>query len=100
MNYLDDFLFAAINKMICDYLINSFIQVCSEINVPVAVEKTKWGSTIIVFLGILLDRERLLLSLPLEKQQKAVNLLKEVTNKKKVHVKQLPSFGRISQFSH
>ena len=88
-NYLDDFLFIAIAKMICDLMIQSFIDLCETINIPIALEKTKWGSTAIVFLGILLDGHYLLLSLPLEKQQKALRLLNDISGKKKATVKQL-----------
>ena len=88
-NYLDDFLFAAISKIICDWLIRSFLDLCEQINLPVAVEKTEWRTMVIVFLGILLDRRRLILSIPIEKQQKALNLLKGVTESKKITVKDL-----------
>ena len=50
-NYLDDFLFAAISKIICDWLIRSFLDLCEQISLPVAVEKTEWGTTVIVFLA-------------------------------------------------
>ena len=68
-NYLDDFLFMAIKKWICDNMIKMFLQLCKEVNIPVALEKTEWSDTVIVFLGILLDGQRLLLSIPLEKRQ-------------------------------
>ena len=88
-NYLDDFLFAAIAKMLCDFMIRSFLQLCADLCIPVAIEKTEWGTTLMVFLGILLDGKRLLLSLPLEKRDKALRLLNDLTGKKKVTVKQL-----------
>ena len=88
-NYLDDFLFAALTKLICNFLINSFLSLCGELNLPVAIEKTEWASTLIVFLGILLDGEWLLLSIPLEKQEKALRMLNDLTGKKRVTVKQL-----------
>ena len=70
-------------------MINSFLLLCQELNLPVAEEKTEWASTLVIFLGILLDRARLLLSIPIEKQQKALRLLNELTGKRKVTVKQL-----------
>ena len=88
-NYLDDFLFAAITKLICYYLINQFILLCEQINIPVAFEKTEWGTTMIVFLGILLDGKRMLLSIPLEKRDKALTLLRDIEGKRKITVKQL-----------
>ena len=89
VNYLDDFLFLVIMKIICDFMINQFLLLCNELHIPVAEEKTEWGTTLIVFLGILLDGRRLLISIPLEKQQKALKLLDDLTGKKKVTVKQL-----------
>ena len=88
-NYLDDFLFAAISRLICNYLIEQFLLLCSELNIPVAIEKTEWATTLIIFLGILLDGERLLLSIPLDKRDKALKLLRDITGKKKITVKQL-----------
>ena len=88
-NYLDDFLFMALIKAICNNMIEQFIVLCNEINIPVAFEKTKWADTLIVFLGILMDGELLSLSIPTGKQVKAVNLLTEAVAKKKVTIKQL-----------
>ena len=88
-NYLDDFLFTAIMKWLCNQQIHEFLILCEELAVPVAVEKTEWASTMIVFLGILLNGEQLLLCIPLEKKQKALKLLNDLTGKKKATVKQL-----------
>ena len=43
VNYLDDFLFAAICKALCDSQIQVFLDVCAEIKFPVSMEKTVWG---------------------------------------------------------
>ena len=88
-NYLDDFLFLAIAQLICNQMIQTFLDLCSELNLPVAIEKTEWADTVIVFLGILLNGASLTLSIPLDKRTKALNLLKELTGKKKATVKQL-----------
>ena len=88
-NYLDDFLFIAITWLICNFMIDKFLELCHELNLPVAVEKPKWGSTVIVFLGILLNGAHLTLGIPLEKQVKALNLLNDLTGKRKVTIKQL-----------
>ena len=57
VNYLDDFLFVALLKKYCREQIETFIEVCKMINFPVALEKTTWGDTIIIFLGLLIDTE-------------------------------------------
>ena len=47
-NYLDDFLFLAFSKLVCDGMIHEFLQLCTDLNVPVALEKTKWSDTLLV----------------------------------------------------
>ena len=88
-NYLDDFLFITIAKWICNQMIQQFLDLCNDLNLPVAAEKTEWGSTMIIFLGILLNGEKLILALPLDKHDKALRLLNDLSGKKKVTVKQL-----------
>ena len=58
LNYLDDFFFTALLKMCCDGQLETFLKVCHEINFPVALEKTCWGDTLMVFLGLLIDSEK------------------------------------------
>ena len=78
-NYLDDFLFIAMLKSICDSLIVQFFKLCKELGIPVTQDKTEWGTTKLVFLGILLDGENLVLAIPLEKQEKAIKLLNDLS---------------------
>ena len=59
-NYLDDFLFIALTLIRCNYLIQEFLNLCSEIGIPIALDKTEWAAIRIVFLGILLDGEHLI----------------------------------------
>ena len=56
-NYLDDFLFAAITKWLCNMMVIRFEELCEYLGVPLVSEKTVWATTCIVFLGILLDGE-------------------------------------------
>ena len=88
-NYLDDFLFVALARILCNALIQAFLNLCQELNIPVAIEKTEWGCMIIVFLGILLDGKNHMLSIPLEKRDKALALLQVIEDKKKITIKQL-----------
>ena len=86
VNYLDDYFFAALIAMICDQQLNKFLDVCSEINFPVALEKTFWHSTLLTFLGLLLDTEKQLVCVPLEKLEKASNQIDRLLSKKKAKV--------------
>ena len=42
-NYLDDFLFITRLLSLCNQFVNTFLQICSEVGVPIATEKTVWG---------------------------------------------------------
>ena len=88
-NYLDDFLFIPATLQACEDLINTFLQMCSEINCPVAEEKTVCATQLMVFLGVLMDGKNFLLALPEEKCKKAMNLLQWFISKKCATIKQL-----------
>ena len=90
-NYLDDFLFIAATKVLCDALVGIFLDMCKRLNIPIALDKTYWGVTRLVFLGILLDGENLTLVVPWEKHVKALALLREFADKCKAKVKDLQS---------
>ena len=45
INYLDDFLFIALLKCLCDGQMNIFLLICKDINFPVSLDKTFWGTT-------------------------------------------------------
>ena len=88
-NYLDDFLFTEVTRNDCNRMVTSFLQVCCAINLPVAHDKTEWASQQVVFLGILIDGSRLVLSVPLVKKDRALELLNMFKDKKKAKVHQL-----------
>ena len=56
INYLDDYLFAAMLKMMCDWQVQKFLDLCQEIGFPVNMDKTFWGTTLLTFLGLLIDK--------------------------------------------
>ena len=89
VNYLDDYFFAALLASMCDQQLSTFLTVCKLINFPVALEKTFWHSTLMTFLGLLIDSEKQLVCIPLEKLIKAQdmldNLLRKRNKKAKVH---------------
>ena len=88
-NYLDDFLFLAITLYNCNLMIEEFLAMCELIGVPIAAEKTEWGAISVIFLGILLDGENLVLRVPLEKRVKAINLIKSLLDKWKATIREL-----------
>ena len=88
-NYLDDFLFISGTAAECNYLVREFLNICEEIGFPVSLEKTEWASQRLVFLGILLDGVSKTLAIPVEKRNKALNMLMHLESKNKATVKEL-----------
>ena len=82
VNYLDDFFFAALLKQICDFQVNKFLEICQEICFPVSLEKTCWGTTVITFLGLLLDTLNQRICIPLDKIRKAIDMVEFMLNKR------------------
>ena len=100
INFLDDYLFAALWKHLCDSQVNEFIELCNFILFPVNLDKTFWGSTRLVFLGLLIDTVLQMVFIPIEKVQKANNMLDYMLNKQnhKVTLKKLQSLAGFLNF--
>ena len=73
----------------CNYLLNAFLDICHQVGFPISLDKTQWASEVITFLGVLLNGHQYVLSIPLEKKQKAEHLLDKMLNKTKSTVKDL-----------
>ena len=70
VNYLDDYLFAALLKQICNQQMQTFFDICESINFPISPEKTFWRTTQLTFLGFLIDTVAQAVCLPKEKIEK------------------------------
>ena len=55
INYLDDYLFIALLQRLCNFQMETFLEICKSINFPVSPEKTFRASTTMIFLGFLID---------------------------------------------
>ena len=97
-NYLDDFLYIAFALRTCNFLTKTFMDVCFQLGIPVAAEKTVWGTRIIVFLGILLDGQFFRLSIPEEKRIKATNQLNKFVTRRKATVKEIQQLTGLLNF--
>ena len=86
VNYLDDFFFVAMMKLICDTHINLFIKICAVINFPLSMEKTSWGSNLITFLGLLIDTTRQQVFVPIEKIAKSLDMINDFLTRRKSKV--------------
>ena len=82
INYLDDFFFVALNKFLCDFQVNNFLDICQEISFPVSLAKTIFAATRIVFLGLLIDTVLQLVCVPADKVIRIQNLLQMILDRK------------------
>ena len=89
VNYLDDYLFAALTKMICNGQIRIFLKVCELINFPVSMEKTEWGTCCLTFLGLLIDTINRLVCVPTDKIGKAKELIQMALERRKIKVRDI-----------
>ena len=91
VNYLDDFLFAALLKRHCDEQLRIFMDICRRIRFPVSEEKTFWGTTKLSFLGLLIDTATQQIWVPDEKWRRAIEMINFALNKpnRKITLKQL-----------
>ena len=97
-NYIDDFLFAAATARLCNQLTRVFLEVCSQIGVPVADEKTEWATQLIQFPGVLLDGYHFKLYIPEEKRIRACNALKKMMSCRKTTVKEIQQLTGLLNF--
>ena len=98
VNYLDDYLFMSLSKVRCLDLMNKFKEICEEIGVPIAAEKTIGPTCRLIFLGILLLGDLKLLCIPIEKKNKAINMLNAMLDRKKATVKQIEKLTGVLNF--
>ena len=89
VNYLDDYLFIAFLKRLGNSQVQVFLDVCNAINFPVAIEKMFWASTSLTFLGLLIDTIRQLICIPIEKVNRATEIVDRTLKEKKVTVQEL-----------
>ena len=82
VNYLDDNLFAAYLRWLCNQQMRIFIEVCESIGFPISADKTYWATTILQFLGLLIDTVNQLVLIPIEKVCKAHNMISQVVHSK------------------
>ena len=81
LNYLDNYFFAQLYKKVCDYQVRMFLDTCKQICFLVLLEKTFWRTTILVFLGLLIDTEEQVVRIPHEKVSKALDLIQYFLNR-------------------
>ena len=90
---LDDFLFIAPSKEICQGDLDNFLTSCQRIGIPIANEKTMGPDRALQSAGITLDTELMEVRLPEEKLDKYLSQLSYFCSRKRATV-----INRASQF--
>ena len=99
IHYIDDFLtFGAPESDECQRNISTMVKTCDRLGVPLAIQKLEGPSTNIVFLGILLDTDKLEIRLPTEKLQNLQLMLDSWAQKRACTKRELLSL--IGTLSH
>ena len=98
LHYLDDFLLLGPpSSPTCPDSMSTMLQVCQELGMPVAMEKSEGPATCLTFLGIELDSSLQQLRLPLTKPQYTTSLTISWLGKRSATKRELLSFiGKLS----
>ena len=89
INYLDDFLFIAFLKSLCEEQLTVFIEICHSIKFPISEEKTVWPTTRLEFLGLLLDTVSGMICLPVAKVERAKSMIQKMLKKGKTTLREM-----------
>lgn len=81
--YLDDGLQIGHSEDETNDLLSIFLGICSEINLPIAEEKTERARCLIKFLGLLIDAIKRTVEVPSDKVAKVLNQIESILAAKK-----------------
>ena len=99
IHYLDDFLIVGKpSSAECEIALQKMLHICKQLGFPIAERKIEGPTTVITFLGILLDTVKMELRLPSDKLEALTSLLQQwSTTKKKATKRELLSLiGKLS----
>lgn len=91
IHYLDDFLGGEKGFESCKSLMQIFKTIMQDIGVPLADEKTEGPAQILVFLGLELDSQKMMVRIPLTKLTEVVQKIEFTLSKKSVTLKEMQS---------
>jgi hypothetical protein len=83
----------------CRHDLNSFLQLCNRIGIPIKAEKTVYPTTVITIYGIEIDSNNMECRLPVDKIVKIRNALNKTYNRKKIKLRDLQSLIGLLNFA-
>ena len=96
---LDDFLILDSSQQRCSHSLTAFVEMCSDIGIPISREKTFSPSRNIIFLGYELDSVEMTIRLPHDKVQKCKEQIQACLKKDKIQLKDLQSLTGLLNFA-
>ena len=99
LHVLDDFLFLSKKEVSCNNTLDKFLDICNDIGVPIAPDKTFRPTQFLQFLGIDLDTKNMTASIPADKIHKFITLLEEFLMTKSVTLRKLQSLTGMLNFA-
>ena len=83
LHYLDDFLFlVSPSSSKGKQMLTSVLEIFQQLGIPVALDKTEGPTTVLIFLGILIDTQNFELRLPRDKLQRLKELITRWSTKR------------------
>ena len=79
IHYLDDFFTVNRYAQVCDQTMNVLKQVCKEIQMPIAPEKSEGPATVVEFLGLMIDTELMVFRIPQDKLQDIAHIITKIS---------------------
>ncbi|XP_062573986.1 uncharacterized protein LOC134235834 [Saccostrea cucullata] len=99
VHYLDDFLFAGrAGSNACNELMSLFVELCEQLGVPLADDKTVWPSTSLTFLGFQFDSVEIMLRIPVDKVNSLKDLINSFMLRKKATLKEFQALAGLLNF--
>lgn len=98
-HYLDDFIFMGEQSTNnCTTLMNCFANICKELGIPLATEKTIGPTRVLTFLGLETNTINKTVSVPQEKLLQLKQMITEILGKKKIRLKQMQALVGLLSF--
>ena len=79
-------------------MIDCFSNVCADLEVPIADEKSVGPTTVLVFLGLELDSVNMLIRVPQQKIYQLFDMLKDILKHKKITLRDMESLVGMLNF--
>lgn len=99
-HYVDDFLFAGKSQTDeCSIIMKCFFKCSERLGVPIALDKTEWPCTTIVFLGLEIDSVEMVVRMPKKKVCEIIEKIRAVISEKKATLKTMQQLIGVLNFA-